>query len=267
MRYIKLSLFLLMTAMVSCDDKEEWKLTWADEFDVNGLPDSAKWSFETKGNVYGWGNNELQFYTEKEAGNAFVENGILKIVAKQDSIEGKGYTSARLITHNKASFTYGRMEIRAKLPAGRGLWPAIWMLGDNIHEKGWPLSGEIDIMEHVGYEKDSIYGTIHSDSYNHIKKTEKTKAIFLADPYTDFHIYGIEWTPEKIEFFVDEQVYNTVINEHLSEKEWPFDQPFYFILNLAVGGNWGGKMGVDETVFPATMEVDYVRVYQKENSK
>ncbi len=262
MKFQYLCLLGLLTMTISCADHDEWVLTWADEFDVNGLPDSTKWSFDISGNAHGWGNNELQFYTLQDGGNAKVEDGVLKITARKETIEEKHYTSARLITRDKASFLYGRMEIRAKLPAGRGLWPAIWMLGDNIKDKGWPASGEIDIMEHVGYEKDSIYGTVHSTTYNHIKGTEKTKAVFLNDPYNDFHVYSIEWTSEKIDFFVDDHLYNSVQNEHLSKDEWPFDEPFFFILNLAVGGNWGGKMGIDDAVFPATMEVDYVRVYQ-----
>lgn len=256
-------LILVYIFLVGCKNKEEWKLVWADEFDVEGAVDSTKWMYDTKGNAWNWGNNELQYYTDKEGNNAWVEKGVLKIEARLDSMGGKRYTSARLKTQGKASFTYGRFEIRAKLPSGRGIWPAIWMLSDSIETKGWPLSGEIDIMEHVGYQPDSIYGTIHSETYNHLKKTEKTKAIYLADPYTEFHVYGIEWSKEKIDFFVDGVIYNTVINEGLTEKEWPFDHSFYLLLNVAVGGNWGGKMGIDDSIFPAVMEVDYVRVYSK----
>lgn len=263
MKKVFVLLPLLITALTLWGQKDGYTLRWSDEFNKNGLPDKTKWSFDTAGNAYGWGNNEWQYYTSNRKSNAVVKNGVLRITARKEAMGGKQYTSARLITKGKASFTYGRMEIRAKLPPGRGTWPAIWMLGDNIFEKGWPLCGEIDIMEHVGYEKDSIYGTIHSDTYNHVKGTQKTKAIYISNPYSAFHVYSIEWTPERMDFFVDGQLYNSVQNEHRSEKEWPFDQPFFFILNLAVGGNWGGKMGVDEKVFPATMEVDYVRVYQK----
>lgn len=256
--------FFASLILGSCNSTTEWKLVWSDEFDTDGAVDSTKWSYDTKGNAWDWGNNELQYYTEQEGNNAWVENGVLKIQARKDSIGGKNYSSARLKTHGKASFTYGKFEISAKLPAGRGLWPAIWMLSDSIEHKGWPKSGEIDIMEHVGYQPDSIYGTIHSETYNHLKKTEKTKAIYIADPYTEFHVYSMEWSPEKIEFFVDGTLFNTVVNENISENEWPFNHPFYLLLNLAVGGNWGGKMGIDTTVFPATMEVDYVRVYEKQ---
>ncbi len=240
----------------------EWKLKWQDEFNYSGLPDSSKWNYDVGG--HGWGNNELQYYTAKDTLNAVVNNGSLKITARKQTKENRNYTSARLQTKNKAEFKYGKIEIRAKLPAGRGTWPAIWMLGKNIDEKKWPDCGEIDIMEHVGYEKDSIFGTIHTTSYNHMKGTQKVRSVFIADPYTNFHVYSIEWTPEKIDFMMDGVVYNHIVNEHLSEKEWPFDQPFFLILNLAVGGNWAGKMGVDENIFPAILFVDYVRIYQRE---
>lgn len=236
------------------------KLVWADEFNYKGLPDSSKWNYDIGG--HGWGNNELQFYTANDTLNAVVEEGVLKITARRQVKEKRQYTSARLQTKKKASFKYGKIEVRAKLPAGRGAWPAIWMLGDNIGKEGWPRCGEIDIMEHVGYEKDSIFGTIHSEAYNHMKGTQKGKGIFIATPYDQFHTYSIEWTPEKIDFMVDGVIYNHFINEHQTTKEWPFDQPFFLILNLAVGGNWGGKKGVDESVFPATLQVDYVRIFQ-----
>jgi beta-glucanase (GH16 family) len=238
-----------------------WKLTWSDEFNYKGPPDSTKWDYNVGG--HGWGNNELQYYTATDTLNAKVENGVLKIIARKQAKENRQYTSARLVTKGKAEFKYGKIEIHAKLPTGRGTWPAIWMLGKNIDEVPWPACGEIDIMEHVGYNKDSIFGTVHTEAYNHMKGTQKGKGIFISNPYDSFHIFSIEWTGEKIDFIVDGMVYNHIINEHLSINEWPFDQSFFLILNLAVGGGWGGKMGVDESIFPATMEVDYVRVYQK----
>lgn len=238
-----------------------WKLTWSEEFNTNGLPDSAVWGYAEGGN--GYGNNELQYYTKADTNNAIVKNGKLFITARKEIKENNQYTSARLFTKDKAEFKYGRIEVSAKLPPGRGTWPAIWMLGKNRQELGWPDCGEIDIMEHVGYDRDSVHGTIHTKAYNHIKGTQKSKAIFIKDPYTAFNTYAIEWTPEKIDFLVNDVVYNHIDNEHKTTAEWPFDQPFYLILNLAVGGNWGGKMGIDEKAFPATMEVDYVRVYQQ----
>lgn len=236
-----------------------WKLSWSEEFNYTGLPDSAKWNYETGG--HGWGNNELQFYTKASPLNVEVSNGTLKLRAIKQKMENRDYTSARLVTRGKKDFTYGRIEIRAKLPPGRGLWPAIWMLGNNVSSVGWPMSGEIDIMEHVGYEKDSVLATIHTDTYNHVKGTQKTKKTFIADPYTAFHTYWIEWTPEYMDFYKDSTMYNHIVNEHKTKKEWPFDDPFFLVLNIAIGGNLGGKEGVDTNVFPGTMEVDYVRVY------
>jgi len=237
-----------------------YRLTWSDEFNYRGLPDSSKWSYDVGG--HGGGNNELQYYTAKDTLNAIVDDGILKIIARNQVKENRKYTSAKLLTKNKAEFAYGKIEVRAKLPRGRGTWPAIWMLGKNIREAGWPACGEIDIMEHVGYNKDSVFGTIHSESYNHLKGTQKGKGIFIATPYDQFHIYSIEWTPEKIDFLLDGVVYNQITNEHLSFREWPFDQPFYLIINLAIGGNWGGKYGVDESIFPVAMEIDWIRIYE-----
>lgn len=260
-------IFVVCLAIIFCQpllsQKKSWKLVWKDEFNYKGLPDSAKWSFDTKGNVHGWGNNEKQYYTDKKPENAFVKKGVLTISALKQTIENKSYTSARLITKGKASFQYGKIEARIKLPAGKGGWPAFWMLGNNIDSIGWPRCGEIDIMEHVGYQPDSIYGTVHTDMYNHTKGTQKTRGITIVNPYSQFHVYSIEWTPEKIEFYMDGELYNSFINENKTDKEWPFYQPHFIILNLAVGGNWGGKYGIDETIFPAVMKVDYVRVYQK----
>ncbi len=258
-------LLFIVFGITSCDaqkkatDTGEWKLSWSEEFNYNGLPDSNKWSYNVGG--HGWGNNELQYYTDGDISNASVSNGTLKITALQQKKEGKDYTSARLVTDKKADFTYGKIEIRAKLPPGRGLWPALWMLGSNVGDVGWPDCGEIDIMEHVGFEKDSVFGTIHSKAYNHIINTQKGKKIFIKNPYDEFHLFTLEWTPERMDFLLDNTLYNHIQNEHKTTAEWPFDSPFYLIVNLAVGGNLGGKKGVDTTVFPAVLEVDYIRIY------
>ena len=238
------------------------KLVWADEFDQAGLPDSTKWGYDVGGN--GWGNNELQFYTARRAENARVENGKLVIEARKENYQGKNYTSARLLTRGKTTWTYGRIEAMAKLPKGVGTWPAVWMLGKNISTAGWPRGGEIDIMEHVGYDEGTVHGTIHSEAYNHVKNTQKGKQITVPDVTQAYHLYAIEWTANRIDFYVDNQKYNTVDKAILgnSEAQWPFDQPFVLLLNVAVGGNWGGQKGVDENIWPQRMEVDYVRVYQ-----
>jgi beta-glucanase (GH16 family)/glycerophosphoryl diester phosphodiesterase len=238
-----------------------WKLVWSDEFDYTGLPDNNKWSYDVGG--HGWGNNEKQYYTKEDTSNALVKNGVLSIVAKKEIKDNNEYTSARLLTKGKADWKYGRIEINAKLPAGRGLWPAGWMLNSNIDKTSWPEGGEIDIMEHIGSNKDSVYGTVHTGAYNHVKGTQKGTEAFIKNPYTQFHTFAIEWSPEKIDFLLDGDKYYSFSNEHLSSQEWPFDQPFFIILNLAIGGGFGGQKGIDDSVFPAVYQVDYVRVYQR----
>lgn len=238
-----------------------WKLTWSDEFFKEGLPDTTNWRYNTGGD--GWGNNEKQFYTRADSGNAFVRDGMLYIVAKKEQKGKNGYTSARLVTSQKHSWKYGRIEARLKLPEGVGLWPAFWMLGDNINGAGWPKCGEIDIMEHVGYMPHTILGTIHTDAFNHVKGTQRGGEYKIDDPYNQFHVYAVEWNAEKLTFFVDDRQYMEFANEHKTVAEWPFDQPFFIILNLAVGGNLGGLKGIDDHSFPATYLIDYVRVWQK----
>ncbi|WP_025763991.1 glycoside hydrolase family 16 protein [Dyadobacter tibetensis] len=238
-------------------------LIWSDEFDGEGLPDSTKWSFETKGNAYGWGNNEAQYYTNETGGNATVKDGMLHITARKQDWLGRKYTSARLSTSHKFSFTYGRVDVRAKLPSGRGSWPAIWMLGQNIQASKWPDCGEIDIMEHVGYDPGVLHGTVHTKAYNHVLGTQIGKTTLIPNPFSEFHIYSIDWTEEKIDFLLDNKVYHTFQNDRLTTAEWPFDSPEFLLLNVAVGGNWGGLKGIDDTIFPLTMLIDYVRVYQK----
>jgi beta-glucanase (GH16 family) len=245
---------------VAVTNHKKWKLVWSDEFNGVGLPDTTKWGYDVGG--HGWGNNEWQYYTDGDSNNVFIKNGILSITARKEKKQGKDYSSARMVTRGKADFTYGRIEIRAKLPKGRGTWPAGWMLGSNLEEVGWPLCGEIDILEHVGFDPDTVVGSVHTVTYNHIKGTQKSKKLFIKNPYTEFHTYSIEWTAEKMDFLLDNIPYLTVQNEHKTDKEWPFNKPQYLLLNLAIGGNWGGEKGVDETIFPVQMEVDYVRVFQ-----
>jgi beta-glucanase (GH16 family) len=244
----------------SAGNNKKWILTWNDEFNYNGLPDSTKWRYQTGRS--GWGNNELQNYTNADTSNAKVAKGILYITARNTGEGDNKYTSARLVTQHKGDWKYGKLEVKAKLPRGRGLWPAIWMLStDNAYGR-WPASGEIDVMEHVGYMKDSIFASLHSKSYNHVIGTQKTKGVFISKPYDKFHVYTVEWTPDSITFLLDNKVYYRVSNEHKTSAEWPFDQKFYLLLNVAVGGNWGGYEGIDESVFPSAMQIDYVRVYR-----
>lgn len=262
MKYIAISLWTALL-LVGCDQKPQ--LVWSDEFDVAGLPDSTHWGYDLGDgcpNVCGWGNNEAQYYTSLP-NNIHVENGLLIIEVQKDSVGGKAYTSARLVSKHKGDWLYGRIEIKAKLPTGKGTWPAIWMLPTDWKYGGWPTSGEIDIMEHVGYDQGVIHGTLHSKKYNHIQQTQQEGKINIADCSTEFHVYAINWQPNQIDFFVDNQRYHSVKrNPEDNFEGWPFDQKFHLILNIAVGGNWGGKEGIDDTIWPQHMEVDYVRVYQ-----
>lgn len=256
------TVFFCLVANAQKDDNagRKRKLVWGDEFNYTGLPDSAKWSFDTGGG--GWGNNEKQFYTDKRLQNASVKNGILNITAVKENFDGSAYTSARLISKNKGDWTYGRFEIKAKMPKGRGLWPAIWMLPTSWKYGNWPASGEIDIMEHVGYLPDSVFGTVHTGAYNHRIGTQKGTKTFRKDLSDAFHVYTLDWNEAEIKIFIDEELYFTYPNEKKSFREWPFDQPFHLLMNLAIGGDWGGKMGLDENVFPQALQVDWVRVYQ-----
>lgn len=243
----------------------DWELVWNDEFDYEGLPDSTKWSYDTEGNAWGWGNNEAQCYTSEDKDNAWVSNGMLTITAIKEKAGDKNYTSARLITKGKGDWLYGRFEIRAKLPTGKGTWPAIWMLPTDSEYGGWPASGEIDIMENVGYDPDTIVGSAHTKSYNHSIGTHKNARIGCPDSYKVFHTYALEWDKEEYRLYVDDQHYFTFRNEHNTFKEWPFDKRFHLLLNLAIGGNWGGAQGIDDSLFPHKFVVDYVRVYKKKN--
>lgn len=245
----------------------EWQLVWSDEFNYSGLPDPAKWGYDVGG--HGWGNKELQFYTERRKENARVEDGHLIIEARRDGSSRNKYTSARLVSKGKGDWTYGRFEVSAKLPSGRGTWPAIWMLPslNSYGNGGWPDNGEIDIMEHVGYDPDVVHASAHTKAYYHSIGTQKTAKIEVPNARTAFHLYSIEWTPKEIRWYVNGKHYFTFLNERATQpaadyKEWPFDKPFHLILNLAVGGTWGGAKGVDQSIWPQRMEIDYVRVYQ-----
>jgi len=244
----------------------EYKLVWSDEFDYNGFPNETKWSYivgDGCPRLCGWGNNELQYYTDRKIKNARVSQGKLVIEAHKESVGSRAYTSARLVSKSKGDWTYGKIEIKAKNPSGKGTWPAIWMLPTENEYGGWPRSGEIDIMEHVGYEPDKIHGTVHTLSYNHMHGTQKGGEKRILDSESAFHTYSIIWTEDKIDFLIDDEVYFSFENDNSDSDAWPFDQKFHLVMNIAVGGNWGGKMGIDENIWPQKMEVDYVRVYQK----
>lgn len=226
-------------------------LVWSDEFNANGAPDPAKWGYDLGGG--GWGNGELQYYTSR-AENAVVQNGVLRINLIKENFSGSNYTSARLLSRGKFSFKYGTVEARAKLPAGGGTWPAIWMLGNNISTVSWPACGEIDIMEHVGNSLNRIHGTLHYPGRSGGNADGNSKLISNAT--TEFHLYKLEWTAAAIKIYVDNEIIHTVVNSNAL----PFNQEFFFILNVAMGGSFGGA--VDPAVTNAAMEIDYVRVFQ-----
>lgn len=238
------------------------QLTFQDEFDVNGAPDPSKWTFDigTGPNDDGWGNNELQYYTDRTE-NVTVNNGYLIITARQESFEGSGFTSARLLTKGIFEQQYGRFEARMRLPYGKGMWPAFWMLGADIDTNPWPGCGEIDIMENGGSSPTIVSGAVHGPGYNGGLAILKEYDFENDRVDTGFHVYGVEWGPEYINFYVDDVLYNQLTPEDVTGR-WVFDQgPFFMLINLAVGGNFDGPPN-DETVFPQTMLVDYVRVYK-----
>lgn len=254
--YKLLTLFLLIS-VTGYSQSNCWEQVWADEFEVNGLPDSEKWGYDLGGG--GWGNNELQTYT-KNLENARVEGGNLIITALK---ENNSWTSARLVSREKGDWLYGRIEVKAKLPAAaRGTWSAIWMLPTDWEYGNWPKSGEIDIMENVGYDPLDVVGTVHTEAYNHGKNTQKGATIAVPDNASAFHVYAVEWYKDSILFLVDNTIYHRFKNEYKTFAEWPFDKRHHLLLNIAMGGNWGGLEGIDATLTKAEMVIDYVRVFQ-----
>ena len=246
----------------SCDEEViNYTLVWDDDFD-NSEIDLNKWNFEIGTGDWGWGNNEAQYYTN-DPENAYIEDGNLIIEAVHENYGGMNYTSARLTTKNKGDWMYGKLEIRAKLPTGIGTWPAIWMLPTDWVYGGWPESGEIDIMEHVGYNPNWIHGTIHTDAYNHMDGTQLGGQIHINDASSNFHFYSIEWSDESIKWYVDDiQFYDFYNDQQDDFTTWPFNQDFHLILNLAIGGTWGGQQGIDDSAFSAQFKIDYVKVYE-----
>lgn len=236
-----------------------YTLAWSDEFNTPGIS-TANWSFEI-GNNNGWGNNELEYYTDAP-GNAFVSAGNLIIEARTESMGGKNYTSARMITKNKKTFKFGRIDIRAKLPKGKGIWPALWMLGNNIDAVGWPACGEMDILEMLGHEPNKIYGTIHWGN-TVPSHASKGNSYTLSSGSFDqqFHVYSLIWKQDDIRVLVDDQEYVHVTSVDVAGSNYPFNLNFFFIFNIAVGGSWPGSPD-GTTVFPQRMVVDYVRVFQ-----
>ncbi|MBN1807118.1 MAG: glycoside hydrolase family 16 protein [Sedimentisphaerales bacterium] len=277
MKKIAAIYLLLMIITASATAADTWELIWSDEFDTPGLPDAKKWTHEV-GFIR---NNESQYYTESRKENARVTDGMLIIESRKErfrnpdynpsgnsrrwkySKEFADYTSASLTTRGKGQWCCGRIEVRAKLPTGRGTWPAIWMLGTNISEVGWPKCGEIDIMENVGFDPNRIHANIHTQKYNHMRGTNKGASIIVDKPFEKFHVYAVEWSPQQMKFFLDDKLYFTYENEKSGEAAWPYDRDHYLILNTAIGGSWGAQKGIDDSIFPQRFYIDYVRVYKK----
>lgn len=282
MKYILITC-LVFSLSVSCQNKSAsepetkdnsldlpgWKLLWNDEFDGTSI-DSKKWNLEVNGN--GGGNNELQYYTNRPINASIEKNdageGKLVIRATRENYTGadnvtKEYTSARLTTQNKVLARYSRVEVRAKLPGGKGTWPAIWMLGQNIGTVGWPKCGEVDIMENVGYDPYKILGSVHTELKNFKTGGNFSAGMTNQTVNTDFNIYAVEWFADHIDFYFNGNKYGTFTKPGSTESAWPFDQPCFILLNLAIGGDWGGSQGIDNSIFPCRFEIDYVRVYEK----
>jgi beta-glucanase (GH16 family) len=272
---VKTSLLLMAIAlMLTCDSplfaqsaSATRTLVWSDEFSGTEV-DKAKWAFSVGGG--GFGNNEMQWYSNKPD-NSSVANGELHIVALKQKTAGWPYTSAKLTS--RQSWLYGRIEVRAKVPTGVGSWPAIWMLPDAAFidiaagpvASSWPATGEIDIMEHVGFEPTLIAQTFHTGAFNFKIGTQKGTRQNRADAETAFHVYGLDWSPEKADLLLDGEVVYTFPNMHKTVQEWPFDKPFSLILNMAVGGDWGGQQGIDNASLPWTFSIDWVRVYSADH--
>lgn len=258
---------------------DHWQLSWSDEFDYQGQPDPERWSYDI------WPaakvNREDQAYTDRPD-NVRVEDGRLIIEAHRENYQGAEYTSGRIHSADKGDFLYGRAEVRAKLPAGQGTWAAIWMLPTDPFKyasncqagedwqgsdscDAWPNSGEIDIMEHVGYDMNIVHGTVHTRAYYWVNGEQRKASVDAKNAEQEFHTYAVEWSPERIDIFFDDSLYFSYMNQGEGWQAWPFDHPYHLILNLAIGGDWGRAGGpIDNSIFPVQMEVDYVRVYQPE---
>jgi beta-glucanase (GH16 family) len=263
-----LSIAMLASLPVLASAAPMGATVWSDEFDgpAGTAPDSTNWTLETGG--HGWGNEELEFYTDRRDNSRLDGEGHLIIEARKEAFKEREYTSARMITKGKFAHRYGRFEARIKLPKGQGIWSAFWIMGDNIDKAGWPGCGEVDILELLGHEPGKVYGTMHGPGYSDEGKIDPKDSHGIGSQWVlpdggsfadDFHVFAVEWTPKSIRWFVDETCYQTRTIKDLHGAKWVFDRPFFFLLNVAVGGDWPGVPDVT-TPFPQRMVVDYVRV-------
>jgi beta-glucanase (GH16 family) len=264
-------LILISFTLITCDKatvqtlpKRDWTLTWSEEFNDNlvASPDASKWSFNigVGPNNDGWGNQELQYYTDRLDVVSTDGKGNLRIVAKKENLNGREFISGRIMSKGKFSQKYGKIEARIKTPSGPGIWPAFWMLGNNIDTVQWPNCGEIDIMEQKGTQPNTIFGSLHGPGYSGGNSKSGTYSLMNDRFDNDFHIYAVEWYEDRIDYFVDGYLYNRINKTDVPGK-WVFDQPFFIILNVAIGGNFVGFPNVN-TAFPQTMQIDYVRAYK-----
>lgn len=253
---MKLKILFILTCQFTlvsfAQSNSSGTIIWSDEFNVDGAPDGTKWVYDIGTGSWGWGNNEAQYYTNRTE-NIKVENGVLKITSKKENFGQSNYTSARIKTEGKFSFKYGKVEIKAKLPEGRGTWPALWMLGNNFTTAGWPACGEIDIMEHVGNMPNKIHATLHFPNFS--GGNAISKSINSSHFSSEFHIYTLDWRADAIQFYVDGILYHTFTNT----ASLPFHQNFFLIINSAMGGNFGGT--IDPNFVSSTFEIDYIRVF------
>ena len=261
MKNIYTTLFIALAQLAFAQGS--WQQVWSEEFDYTGLPHSDRWSYDEGCGVT---NNELQYYAKERLKNTRVAEGSLVIEAHKEDLSGCAYTSGRIKSQYKGDWQYGKFEVRAKIPAFRGSWPAIWFLPTDSEYGGWPKSGEIDLMENVGFEPNKAYFTIHTEAYNHQINTQIGANTTVNDLSADYHTYTLIWSPDSLEMFLDQNkhfVHKRVDNDY---KKWPFNKPFFILLNLAIGGDWAGAQGIDDTKFPAQFLVDYVRAYQWQTS-
>jgi beta-glucanase (GH16 family) len=245
-----------------------YRLVWRDEFERPGAPDPRRWAYDTGRNKEGWYNNELQYYAAERRENVRVQGGRLILEARKERLAarsdfgGQDYASGKLVTRGLADWKYGFIEVRARLACGRGVWPAIWMLSSDARG-GWPEMGEIDIMEHVGWDPGRVHGTVHTKAYNHVAGTQKGSNTLVPDACTAFHDYQLDWNADRLLIGIDGRAHMRFDNDKKGDRAtWPFDAPHWLLLNVAVGG-WGGQKGIDDAAFPARMEVEYVRVWQR----
>lgn len=258
-KYVILVFAFLWFTSLFAQYNPAFKYAWGEEFNDEGLPDEKTWRYEV-GHIR---NNEAQYYTNREKKNVRVEDGCLVIEAHKESKDTMRYSSASINTSGKIEFFRGRIEVRAKIPTGIGTWPAIWMLGTNIEQQGWPECGEIDIMENVGFTPHTLYVNVHTPgSRKDPKQKINGSSVSLENAFADFHVYALEWYEDRLEFFIDGKRMFTYGKDEAKPEFWRFDHPHYLLLNLAIGGAWGGQKGIDDSIFPIKYYIDWVRYFK-----